>query len=106
MDPITLDETIFVARSGLDYDIAIVFLTMFPQSHEFSDKEISIKLSTNVYNEFLLAARNWIYRAMNTNNSADQTICSKNARCMDKVATKLRSHASKNAIIKEIKMIR
>jgi hypothetical protein len=100
-----MEQLVYQARSGFDYDIAKLFMALFP-NNTFTDKDISIKLSEDLHGVLLKEAMEWTQRAMNTKDPAHQQHCSELANQYNRICEQLRTHSHKKRFIEEIRMIR
>lgn len=100
---IQMNHLLLEARSGGDYNIAKLFIHMFPDCKYYEDRDISIKLSEDVRKCFLEAAKQC------SENASNKSISTNHYDIIDdymKIAHKLLSHSEKHRFIQEIKMIR
>lgn len=116
-DTSTMDKSTNIAslinnvRDGGDYDIAKLFIHLFPDSPTYTDKEISIKLSEDVHNLILeqvkLLSKKMCDISLNTSSEFGEydSIKDKIAQYEEKLRA-LRTHKHKQQFIAEIKAIR
>ena len=102
-------------EDGSDYDVAKLFIHVFPDSSTYTDKEISVKLSEDVHDLILeqvklLSQKMYdLSRAFDTNTNSAYSeydfIQAKKERYEEKLKA-LRTHKHKQQFIAEIKAIR
>ena len=97
-------QLLYKSSSGSDYDIAKCFTTLFPDCASFTDKDISVKLSEDLYREYLMAAIDYSHAAVS--DSSGSIRYSEMAKKMNEITLKLKSHTEKKRLLAEIKMIR
>lgn len=91
---------------GSDYSIAKTFLTMFPECQSFTDKEISIKLSEDLYIYFAQKSIECVEAMMSSKDSNVQARQNYLQENYNDIMRRLRSYNNKKTLIAEIKMIR
>lgn len=95
-----------VLSQGSDYDIAHLFLKFYPECKEYTDKEISIILSNQLYTCFQTAAQKYHSRmATSISREEGESIGRLHRTCLE-IMNFLKSHHHKKSYIAEIKMIR
>jgi hypothetical protein len=102
-----VDSLLNKVRDGSDYDIAKLFITVFPDCQKFTDKEISIRLSEDIYdliNEKVKLLSKTMMTLDSTLSKWEFLDMQKNEYQEKLVA--LRSHKQKQLYISEIKTIR
>jgi hypothetical protein len=100
-----LEKLVAIAASGYDYDIAKLFITMFP-NNTFTDREISVKLSEDVHDLFAKEAHEAHLSSLETVLIVNQQRYQELAKRYLYLCEKMRSNARKSSVIMEIKMIR
>ena len=99
-------QLLYMSSSGTDYDIAKCFTTLFPDCANFTDKEISVKLSEDLGREYHMAAIEYSHAAVSSVDAQESNRYSEMANRMNDNANKLKSHTKKKLLLAEIKMIR
>lgn len=94
------------ATSGNDYDIAKLFIHMFPTCQTFTDREISLKLSEDVQLLFLTAIEKAIKKSSDATDMCSKDRMQSYIKELSVVTQNLRSNTRKKRYIAEIKMIR
>ena len=116
-----LRELIFQSRSGTHNDVAHVIFHMYRYDYvctsiklrnwyEFNNHRwhscdggysLRMKISNEVWREFLAASRDWTQKAMDTGAQQDQTLCQEHAKRMAEISLKLKSTTFKDNLMKE-----
>lgn len=97
-------DLIINAKSGTDYDLAKLYLFMFPEQGA-TDKEISIRLSEDVFMALTQKARELSAMGVTRESLSDFERLSDIASQLHSAAMKLKGHKSKQSVIAEIKSI-
>jgi P4 family phage/plasmid primase-like protien len=116
-----LQELIFQSRTGTHNDVARVIYHMYQHEYvcssikykmwyEFkfnrwyaSDSAFSLrlKISNDVWREYVAAARDWSQKALDATTNENQTIFQETAKKMSEIALKLKNTSFKDNIMKE-----
>lgn len=116
-----ISDLIFQSRTGTHNDIARVVYAMYQHEYvcasikykawyEFknhrwhiSDSAYSLrlKISNEIWREYVAAARDWTQKALDTNETDKQQTFQENAKTMSQIALKLKITSFKDNIIKE-----
>lgn len=100
-----LYDLINKVQDGYDYDIAKLFIHVFPECTSFTDKDISVKLSEDIC---VLLQDKQAELLRKTTNASEYEQCSYYSKYKDydNVIVALRTHNKKKQYIAEIKSIR
>lgn len=116
-----LRDLIFQSRSGTHNDVARVIHNMYKYDYvcisvknrnwyEFRGHRwitcdaacsLRMKISNEVWREYMAAARDWTQKAMDANGASDQTMYHDHAKKMHDIALKLKTTNYKDNLIKE-----
>ena len=116
-----LRDLIFQSRSGTHNDVAQVIFHMYRYDYvctsiklrnwyEFNNHRwhacdggysLRMKISNEVWREYLAASRDWTQKAMDTGASQDQSLCQEHAKRMAEISLKLKSTTFKDNLMKE-----
>lgn len=116
-----LGDLIFQSRTGTHNDIARVIFAMYQHEYvcasikyktwyEFKNHRwhssdsaytLRLKISNEVWREYVAAARDWSQKALDTPETDKQTVFQENAKTMSQIALKLKITSFKDNIIKE-----
>jgi hypothetical protein len=97
--------------NGSDYDVAKLFIAVFPDCQKFTNKEISIKLSEDIYDMIIAKVKLLTQKKMTLEHKTCSGYCEYEHLVMQidyyqKKLTALRTHKQKQLFIAEIKAIR
>jgi len=101
-----------IVGGGTDYDIAMLFLQMFPDCQRYSEKEISMILSNQIATCFVTKANQYslfIYQTIasyqTTNNEVYEEYLLLQRKSLE-IVTKLKTNLYKKGYIAEIRALR
>jgi hypothetical protein len=94
-----------VLSQGSDYDIAMLFLRLYPDCKDFRDKDISVILSNQVHTCFQTLARQYMEKMQQASHEELDNIHRLYRSCQE-IMNFLKSHHYKKSYIAEIKMLR
>jgi hypothetical protein len=106
MDSDDIKQYINRAKMGNDYDVARLFLAVFPDCKHLSDREISIKLSEDIHDMLKDEAKLLSQRSAEALTEHEQCRFHTAAAQYTSTLSALRTHSKKKSYIEEIKIIR
>jgi ACT domain-containing protein len=106
MDSDDILQYINRAKMGNDYDVAKLFLAVFPDCKHLSDREISIKLSEDIHDMLRDVAQLFSKRSTEALTEHEQCKFQSVAAEYTSTLRALRTHSKKKSYIEEIKCIR
>jgi len=95
-----------VLSQGSDYDIAHLFLKLYPNCKDYTDKQISTILSNQLHTCFHTAAQKYHVKLAGIISREEGENIGKLHRACFEVMNFLKSHHHKKSYIAEIKMLR